>query len=160
MSFKQLNALQIYWKESCDKRTSHLPGIGEGPWSMVIFLILYVLFVTWIGPKWMANRKPFVLRGPMLVYNTTMVILNSYFFIESVKWLDGGRQLFNFKWPNQDDRSAETLSHIWSFYLYWLTKFIDLLDTVFFVLRKKYSQITPLHIYHHISVPIIGKNYN
>ena len=33
---------------------------------------------------------------------------------------------------------------------------MDLLDTVFFVLRKKNSQITFLHLYHHTLVPIIG----
>src|SRR5699024_11705534 len=36
--------------------------------------------------------------------------------------------------------------------LYGFTKFIDLLDTVFFVLRKKQSQVTLLHFYHHFSV--------
>ena len=30
------------------------------------------------------------------------------------------------------------------------------MDTVFFALRKKYSHITVLHLYHHITVPIFG----
>lgn len=34
-------------------------------------------------------------------------------------------------------------------YLYFVLKLSDLLDTVFFVLRKKTNQITFLHIYHH-----------
>lgn len=34
-------------------------------------------------------------------------------------------------------------------YMYFLLKLIDLLDTVFFVLRKKTNQITFLHKYHH-----------
>lgn len=41
-------------------------------------------------------------------------------------------------------------------YLYWLTKFADLFDTFFFALRKKNSHISFLHLYHHISVPILG----
>lgn len=32
---------------------------------------------------------------------------------------------------------------------YFLAKQIDLLDTVFFVLRKKDNQVTFLHVYHH-----------
>ncbi len=36
-----------------------------------------------------------------------------------------------------------------------ISRFIDLLDTVFFVLRKKESQITSLHLYHHTVVPIL-----
>lgn len=32
----------------------------------------------------------------------------------------------------------------------------ELLDTVFFVLRKKYNQITFLHVYHHTVMPIVS----
>ena len=39
-------------------------------------------------------------------------------------------------------------------YFFWLSKFIDMLDTVFFVLRKKTSQVTTLHIVHHGILPI------
>lgn len=34
-------------------------------------------------------------------------------------------------------------------WLYFLIKLFDLLDTVFFVLRKKQQQISFLHVYHH-----------
>lgn len=34
-------------------------------------------------------------------------------------------------------------------YLYFLMKIVDLLDTVFFVMRKKWNQISFLHVYHH-----------
>lgn len=33
--------------------------------------------------------------------------------------------------------------------MYFIMKVFDLLDTVFFVLRKKQSQISFLHVYHH-----------
>src|SRR5947209_6607791 len=33
---------------------------------------------------------------------------------------------------------------------------MDWLDTIFFCLRKKFSHISLLHMYHHISVPIFG----
>ena len=42
------------------------------------------------------------------------------------------------------------------FHYYMITKFVDFIHTLFFVVRKKNNQITVLHIYHHISVPIIG----
>lgn len=35
-------------------------------------------------------------------------------------------------------------------YLYFINKIIDLLDTIFFVLRKSNKQITFLHVYHHV----------
>ncbi|QQP58490.1 Elongation of very long chain fatty acids protein, partial [Caligus rogercresseyi] len=39
-------------------------------------------------------------------------------------------------------------------YICYLSKLLDLLDTVFFVLRKKDNQITFLHVFHHVSMPI------
>lgn len=35
-----------------------------------------------------------------------------------------------------------------------LLKLFDLTETFFFVFRKKFNQISVLHVYHHISVPI------
>lgn len=37
-----------------------------------------------------------------------------------------------------------------------MVKVVDLLDTVFFILRKKESQATFLHIYHHFGMFFVG----
>ena len=37
---------------------------------------------------------------------------------------------------------------------YFFSKYIELLDTVFFMLRKKFNQISFLHVYHHSTMPI------
>lgn len=39
-------------------------------------------------------------------------------------------------------------------WLYYVCKLIELLDTVFFVLRKKQRQISFLHVYHHALMPL------
>lgn len=41
-------------------------------------------------------------------------------------------------------------------YLYFLAKISELLDTVFFVLRKRERQISFLHMYHHTVMPMIS----
>lgn len=41
-------------------------------------------------------------------------------------------------------------------YIYFLAKISELLDTVFFVLRKKERQISFLHMYHHTVMPMIS----
>lgn len=41
-------------------------------------------------------------------------------------------------------------------YIYFIAKMSELLDTVFFVLRKKERQITFLHLYHHTVMPMIS----
>jgi len=39
-------------------------------------------------------------------------------------------------------------------WLYFLLKILDLVDTIFFVLRKKQNQVTFLHVYHHVGIVI------
>ena len=41
-------------------------------------------------------------------------------------------------------------------YLTFLLKLVELVETVFFVLRKKSNQISKLHVYHHVSTAILG----
>lgn len=41
-------------------------------------------------------------------------------------------------------------------YIYFLAKMSELLDTIFFVIRKKDRQITFLHMYHHTVMPMIS----
>lgn len=40
-----------------------------------------------------------------------------------------------------------------------MIKLIDLMDTVFFVMRRKQNQITFLHVYHHMSVVVLALLY-
>lgn len=42
-------------------------------------------------------------------------------------------------------------------YMYYLNKLTDLIETVFFVMKKSWRQVTFLHVYHHASV--IACNY-
>ena len=39
--------------------------------------------------------------------------------------------------------------------MFYFSKLIQFLDTLFFILRKKDSQITFLHVYHHASMLFI-----
>lgn len=36
---------------------------------------------------------------------------------------------------------------------YYVSKLIEFNDTIIFIMRKKYSQLTVLHVYHHITMP-------
>lgn len=48
-----------------------------------------------------------------------------------------------------DERTKNEILYI---YAYFAIKIFDLLDTVFIVLRKKWNQISFLHLYHHVGV--------
>ena len=43
------------------------------------------------------------------------------------------------------------------YWLYWVTKVIELLDTVFMILRHKGRQITFLHVFHHSSMLVLSE---
>lgn len=145
-----------YWLEAADPRTSTYPLMENGPERALGLIGIYLLFVKVIGPWYMKNRPAFVLRGPMLVYNICMVVINIYIFIQLLYRIDYGRRFLIFKFPSPTDVRESTLTEIKLGYICYLSRWMDLLDTVFFVLRKKQSQITFLHIYHHTLVPIIG----
>lgn len=44
-------------------------------------------------------------------------------------------------------------------YFFFLLKVVDMLDTIFFILRKKNNQVTFLHIYHHAGMVVAGYFY-
>lgn len=47
-------------------------------------------------------------------------------------------------------------------YLYYSAKIIDLFDTIFFILRKKFGHVSFLHIYHHtlmVAVMYVAVNF-
>ena len=58
----------------------------ESPLLMTSILLTYVYFVLSLGPRIMANRKPFQLRGFMVVYNFSLVALSLYSVYEVGPW--------------------------------------------------------------------------
>ncbi|KAJ8942638.1 hypothetical protein NQ318_013351 [Aromia moschata] len=42
------------------------------------------------------------------------------------------------------------------FYWVYLLKMVELIETVFFILRKKFNQVTGLHVYHHSSTFVLA----
>lgn len=157
MSFSNLYYyLTGFWYDIQDPRTMKYSLVNLSPWTMANIMCAYYILVTKIGPEFMKNRKPYTLRGPMFVYNISMVLMNLYFFIQIAYRIDFGRRFLNWKYPSRNDVSQQAIEEISIGYLYWLSKFADWLDTVFYVLRKKQSHVSFLHLYHHISVPTFG----
>ena len=64
--------------------TSEMFLFRSGGWQICSIIGAYLLFTLVIGPKMMANRKPFELRRTIQVYNIFMVGLNLYFFFASI----------------------------------------------------------------------------
>ncbi|EDW61476.2 very long chain fatty acid elongase F isoform X2 [Drosophila virilis] len=132
-----------------DPWIEHIPLLNS-PWPITLIVLAYLLFVFKYGKIFMEHRKPYNLRNVMLTYNIFQVIYNAAIFIMCAYYL--------FIDPTYDLCCIDTLPldhprkniERWLTYAYFLNKVLDLMDTVFFVLRKSYKQITMLHVYHHM----------
>lgn len=59
--------------------------------------------------------------------------------------------------PAEADRhSAKSIATLDIMYTTFLMKIVELVETVFFVLRHKGGQITALHVYHHVSTVLLS----
>lgn len=54
----------------------------QSPIPMTAILLCYLFFVLYLGPRIMANRKPFKLQEPMIVYNFALVALSIFIVYE------------------------------------------------------------------------------
>ncbi|KXJ69192.1 hypothetical protein RP20_CCG028428 [Aedes albopictus] len=129
------------------------------PWLPVAIIGGYLYFVLNLGPKFMANRKPYDLKLLMQVYNILQVLANIYLFIEGIKILYNNNVSFTCQ-PVDYSNNPIALRELRLVYLYYLLKVTDLLDTAFFVLRKKQSHVTFLHVYHHSGIMLGSFIYN
>ncbi|KAH8359634.1 hypothetical protein KR093_007955, partial [Drosophila rubida] len=126
------------------------------PWPVLMIISLYLLFVLKLGRMFMAHREAFDLRRVLKVYNLMQVLYNSVLFLWAVYYLIAFRpHNFSCLTVMALDNPLKTTDRMLS-YAYYINKFVDLLDTVFIVLRKSYSQISALHLLHHLYMPITG----
>ncbi|XP_068717452.1 very long chain fatty acid elongase 4-like isoform X4 [Montipora capricornis] len=140
--------------ENGDPKTADWPLIAT-PWPTISLVAMY-LFIVKVGPKIMEKREAYNLRELLIVYNFALVVLSawmSYEFVASILDIPN----FNFfcqAVPQvRDDQRLNRLARVC--YVYWLSKFVEYLDTFFFILRKKNNQVTFLHVYHHTSMCIL-----
>lgn len=127
---------------------------SEVPVLAIIFS--YFIFVTFVGPSIMQNRKPIKLPRFMFVYNFALVL--NYVFILTQSYVNLSQFGANFFCKFYEDEKVKYLfaKNINLFMNLFAIKLVELLDTVFMVLSKKTQNITKLHVLHHCLVPIFG----
>ncbi|XP_032817644.1 very long chain fatty acid elongase 5 [Petromyzon marinus] len=118
----------------------------------LVSTLVYLLVVA-VGPKLMRERQPFSLKGLLVVYNALLTALSFYMFYELVAgvWTGG----YNLRCQNTHSAGEADMRIARVLWIYYLSKLIEFLDTVFFIVRKKNTQVTVLHVYHHASMPTI-----
>ncbi|CAH2074985.1 unnamed protein product, partial [Iphiclides podalirius] len=117
------------------------------PMPIVTIWITYLAFVLKIGPALMRKRAPFNLNNVLLLYNTIQVLISCFVFCIGFKLLLQNGLILQRRCISDSDDLKKKITV--GTYYYLFAKITELLDTVFFVLRKNYRQVTFLHVYHH-----------
>lgn len=122
-------------------------------WPTVALCAAYFYLVTVWGPRFMEKREAFQLRAPMFAYNLFQVAFNGWMFCELAVHGWSGYSFVCQPVDTSDGPSAlRVVNALWWFYV---SKFVDFVDTVLFVLRKKPGQMTVLHLVHHGAMPLL-----
>lgn len=131
------------------------------PFQPIVVLTVYLYFVFKWGPKFMANRQPMKLHQIIKFYNLLQVAICLCITIKGYYHTFGQGYSF-FCEPVDYSLEYHPVEITKVAYYYLMTKVIDLLDTVFFVLKKKQSHVSFLHVYHHagmVALSWVGVKY-
>ncbi|PSN36105.1 Elongation of very long chain fatty acids protein 7 [Blattella germanica] len=129
----------------------------SSPYPIISILCFYLYFVLKLGPKIMEKRKAFDLQRVLVAYNFYQVMFSLWlcsmpFRIGALDYLMKNGCSIGLRNPFT---KAVSIGAWW----YFFSKIIELLDTVFFVLRKKQNQVTFLHVYHHTITALFSWGY-
>ncbi|KAI8118691.1 Elongation of very long chain fatty acids protein 4 [Lucilia cuprina] len=114
---------------------------------ILAWVSLYLVMAFYL-PNFVKRYKPLKLQFVLIVYNLTMAFINFHIFKELVinawhlnynYWCQPCRVIYT-------KHEIKLASAVWWFFF---SKLLEFSDTLFFILRHKWDQLTPLHIYHH-----------
>lgn len=135
-----------------DPRVSEWPMM-QSPWPTISICLLYVYVVKFLAPAFMKDREPMNIRTFMVIYNFLMVIVSfvTFYLLGHYGWFG------KYNWRCQpvdysDNEDAIMMVHI--AWWYYLSKYLEFIDTFFFVLRRKFSHVSTLHVIHHGVMPM------
>ncbi|XP_068153362.1 very long chain fatty acid elongase 7 [Drosophila tropicalis] len=124
--------------------SSPLPTLG-----MCIF---YAYFSKSLGPQLMAKRKPMELRSVLVIYNAIQTIFSAWIFYEYL--MSGWWGHYSLKCQPVDySNSPLAMRMVNICWWYYISKFTEFFDTLFFILRKKNEHVSTLHVIHHGCMP-------
>lgn len=126
--------------------------LSNGLLNILSIVAAYLLLVLHFGPKLMQSRKPLEIKSLIRIYNASMILVNIYLITRALTLVDYGRSFFNCKGVQMDLDRVDDIATITEQFL--LSRLADFLDTIWFVLRKKQSHVSFLHVFHHSYVPI------
>jgi len=117
---------------------SNMPLVGS---------VGYLASVQLIHKAMSARESPVAIGKPVLVlYNFVQVVINAYVAYAIFAAMSGR------VW-GMDMADTPAVRH--GVYLHYLCKYMDFLDTLIILLRKKSEQLSFLHLWHHSTIAIV-----
>ncbi|XP_049865777.1 elongation of very long chain fatty acids protein 7-like [Pectinophora gossypiella] len=128
----------------------------SSPMPILSVIVAYFLLIR-IGPRIMKNRPPLKMNKLLTYYNAFQVMLAAMICLKVLRLnvFRDGILYAGCRYPSHTQNPMLLDVGWW----YFFAKFTELLDTVFFVLRKKNNQVTFLHVYHHVIMALYAWSY-
>lgn len=123
-----------------------------GPWLTWLATIAYLYIVLKAGPDFMRNRKPYDIKISIRLYNLLLVVINTYLFLGTFLNFNYGADFWGCSVALSTEKRSLMLH--WG-HMFFHTRYLEFFDTFFFILRKKQSQVSFLHVFHHGIVPTL-----
>jgi len=122
------------------------------PWPTLAACCVYYYVMRIAGPRFMKDRPAYNIQNVMLVYNFVQTCLSFWIFQKAARfWLSG-----KYNWlcqPVDYSESQDGYDALDMTWWYFFSKYIDYLDSIFFLMRKKFSHLSTLHVVHHGIMP-------
>lgn len=121
------------------------------PWTMIVLYIVGTLSLS----KWSRKRPspPVNTRPLSIAYNVTQVVLSFVTFLAAVWSIAQRGMRAPYLMVCEDEPSIMHGLLGLTCYTYYLTKYLEICDTVFLALRQK--RLISLHLYHHAVMMIV-----
>jgi len=124
----------------------------SSPWPVLGICALYYYIVRIAGPRFMNDRPPYDIKNFVIAYNFFQTFLSLWIFSKATRfWLTGKYNLLcqpvDYSYSEDGFLAADMT------WWYFFSKFIDYFDSFFFLLRKKFSHLSTLHVVHHGIMP-------
>eukprot|EP01060_Flectonema_neradi_P033630 TRINITY_DN569_c4_g1_i1.p1 TRINITY_DN569_c4_g1~~TRINITY_DN569_c4_g1_i1.p1 ORF type:complete len:264 (+),score=37.09 TRINITY_DN569_c4_g1_i1:49-840(+) len=137
--------------------TSAIPADAPmlAPHEMVAANCMYVAVVL-IGCSIMKmdSVPAFDLKWFRAIYNLSCVILSASSLFLIVKGtMEELGSTFGFVCNNSEQKEVPQIRM--AIYIFYLSKFFEFTDTFIMILRKKFNQVSFLHVYHHASISAV-----
>uniref|UniRef100_U5ETZ3 Elongation of very long chain fatty acids protein n=1 Tax=Corethrella appendiculata TaxID=1370023 RepID=U5ETZ3_9DIPT len=134
-----------------DPRVADWPMMSS-PLPTLALCSFYAYFSKSLAPKIMENRRPLDLRNILVFYNLFQTIFSAWIFYEYLQSGWWGHYSFRCQ-PVDYSNSPLALRMARTCWWYYISKFTEFFDTLFFILRKKTQHVSTLHVIHHGCMP-------